>query len=58
MTNGDKVRNMTDEELAELLEFRLCCIEEIDFECPFRIVTNCDCKKAFLYWLKHEFEEK
>ena len=54
MTNGDKVRKMTDEELAELLSFRLCCIEDLDFECPERLVPDCDCSKAFLNWLKKD----
>ena len=51
-TNADRIRGMTDEELAELWWERVDC-----GECP--VHRNCkmtgqDCKKLALEWLKQE----
>lgn len=52
MTNADRIRNMTDEELAETIM------------CPFDIIGSnetCfykrDCKECVLTWLQKESEE-
>ena len=50
MTNGDKLRRMTDEELAEMLQLNDC------ENCP-EYYHNCGarmCRQAFLAWLKQE----
>lgn len=49
MTNGDLIRKMTDEKLAENISFVDCS------KCPLHN-TNCGghCKKKFLEWLKQE----
>lgn len=51
MTNGDKIRSMTDEELAQFLANN-------NFGCPCQ--TDCPsdgddfCDECWLYWLKKE----
>ena len=50
MTNGEKIRAMTDEELAE----------SGMIECPM-FLRNCfikDCNECKVEWLKQEVEEK
>lgn len=54
-TNADRIRSLTDEELAELWWERVDC-----GECP--VHRNCrmtgqDCKKLALDWLKQEVSE-
>ena len=44
MTNADKIRSMTDEELAELLNEKL------------QQISCGDCKEILLKWLKSEAE--
>lgn len=53
-TNADRIRQMSDEELAKWL-WNLCCIEE-PFECPAlnHPTKNVDCKMIWLDWLKEE----
>lgn len=58
MTNGDRIRSMGDEELADLF------IEKHDdenyFACPVRFFCGCyksDCLVCFLDWLKQEVSE-
>ena len=52
-TNADRIRSMTDEELAELFWIRADC--EL---CPNK-EPHCsdDCKKHWLDWLKEEAKE-
>lgn len=55
MTNGDKLRKMSDEEIAHLLCLPDCSTAE--FECPgWRAEHGCeyDCEKYFLEWLREE----
>lgn len=53
MTNADKIRQMTDEELAEILELSDCMnCPAWDKNCGARI-----CRKAFLEWLKEDVPE-
>lgn len=51
MTNADKLRSMSDEELAEWLD------EVHDFGgCPNRGAVNCqsECRQCWLDWLRQE----
>ena len=54
-TNADRIRAMTDEELAELMEDKGDCPP---IECPHdgegAKVTRLDCKACWLDWLKQE----
>lgn len=53
-TNGDKIRQMSDKELAEFLDkisgCRLC-------DCHKRGNCNSECLKGHLAWLRKEVEE-
>lgn len=55
-TNADRVRSMTDEELADFL----CDIGECDRRCPAKIgdciFSDSTCRGAWLDWLKQEAE--
>lgn len=55
ITNADRIRSMTDEELAELMEDKGDCPP---IECPHdgegAKVTRLDCKACWLDWLKQE----
>lgn len=60
-TNADRIRNMSDEELASVLFSG--CIDSMDFEeCPFASESELDnnireiCKKCVLEWLRSEAE--
>lgn len=50
MTNGDRIRRMTDEELSEII---FC-------PCDMNVVTCCDeeCDTCVIRWLKGEHSEK
>jgi hypothetical protein len=48
ITNADRIRAMTDEELAEFL-YDGCCREGEAFPC-----SDVGCKKCWLEWLKQE----
>ena len=53
MTNGDRLRQMTDEELADILELSDC------ETCPYNH-NNCGarmCRIGFLEWLKQEVDQ-
>ena len=55
ITNADRIRAMSDEELAELWWERVDC-----GECPVHRdckMTGQDCKKLVLDWLKQEAKE-
>lgn len=55
MTNADKIRHMTDEELAERFAPHMLCRI-----CPKPLKTSCtkeDCMKYALEWLKQEVQE-
>ena len=53
ITNADRIRSMTDEELAELFWIRADC--EL---CPNKeLHCSDDCKKHWLDWLKEEAKE-
>lgn len=50
-TNADRIRAMTDEELAEWLEFR-------DDNCPRAKCPGGSCHKCWLAWLQSPVEEE
>ena len=58
ITNADRIRSMTDEELAELMEDKGDCPP---IECPHdgegAKVTRLDCKACWFDWLKKEAKE-
>ena len=55
MTNADRIRQMTDEELAEFIAQRrtcdTCCITLT------RCITTAHCKDGVLAWLRKEADE-
>ena len=58
MTNADRLRSMTDEELAEFLDERSCPQED----CPNvaedgTISPNMTCRKCWLAWLRQEVDD-
>lgn len=52
MTNADRIRNMTDEELA----FAVMCPAEIDFGYE-KCIYDGSCERCTLEWLQKESEE-
>lgn len=56
MTNAQRIRSMTDEELAEFLAPSFTC-----YACPSRALCDKsegkDCNQVFLWWLKQPYEE-
>lgn len=58
MTNGERLRQMTDEELARVVEFRECSNELM--RCPKLDQGNScihSCPEVFLEWLKQEVDQ-
>ena len=54
MTNGEKIRQMSDEELAEFLGLNSSCPT-----CPANKICHYDkCREAFYDWLKQEAKQK
>ena len=51
ITNADRIRAMSDEELAEVLAFGLGCL----LKAPHCMDT--DCRPCYLKWLKQPAEE-
>ena len=56
-TNGDRIRQMMDEELAEFIDTVTDCCSDgwMCDKCPIKS-TGCD-KDSFLEWLKQEVSE-
>lgn len=56
MTNADKIRAMTDEELAKMLSTTYDC-----YWCPINCPTGAhglgECKETILDWLKQEVKD-
>lgn len=56
MTNGDRIRQMTDDELAKLFEEReaeCCfCVDYVSGAC-----LNISCNNGVVLWLKQEVSE-
>ena len=55
-TNADKVREMTDEELAELLG-KCCCVTKSDEDCIHFYDDEVDCNKCVREWLQSEVKD-
>lgn len=55
MTNGDRIRNMSDKELAVTL---MCPNEMGMAEIPCDHSDSCNCWKCLLYWLQQPYEEE
>lgn len=53
-TNADRIRSMTDEELAEFISKYFSC----EYECAVRdkCGSDWDCKRATIDWLQSEVE--
>ena len=56
MTNGDRIRQMTDEQIVDILDPKDCVVKTAGFVCPMLSAMPCDCKAAFLKWLKQEVQ--
>ena len=58
-TNGDKIRMMTDEEIAEQVHYKIgtdfCCLCPASKICHSRKLLSCE--DAFLEWLKEGASE-
>lgn len=56
-TNADRIRQMSDEELANILELRDCFGN--GYRCPEwdSSCEECTCQEGFLKWLKQEASE-
>ena len=58
MTNADRIRQMTDEKLADLLHDHSCSLCPLNFKCDGRVeVGRKKCKEYWLRWLKIPVEE-
>ena len=53
MTNADRIRAMSDMEIAEASSFRFCPSEMIDKSCVFR-----NCKECWIEWLQQPAGEE
>lgn len=53
MTNGDRIRSMTDEELIKMLEYHRSDCES----CSYPRLYSSDCEDCFAEWLRQEVEE-
>ena len=54
MTNADRIRNMTDEELGKLLnEFGHCPLSRIEDDCR----SYDRCRDCWIDWLKEEVKD-
>lgn len=52
MTNADRIRNMSDEELADILFDS--CIDHIEVSSCERMFEKDSCKECVLNWLQSE----
>ena len=60
MTNGDKIRQMSDEELGKQLRSLSFCVGEYmeGIECPFLDKGISDCYLCVKYWLEQEAKDE
>ena len=54
-TNADRIRNMTDEELAKFFDCEACLFPWCDMSCGD--VEEIPCRKCIFKWLKQEYAE-
>ena len=52
MTNADRIRAMTDEELVDLFRYRGCPPDRLTGKC----VKVCVCEACWVDWLKQPYE--
>ena len=55
MTNGDRIRSMTDEELIKMLENRHSYCELCSYQSLF---SQPDCEDCFAKWLQQDAEDE
>ena len=55
ISNADRIRQMTDEELAQII---MCPYENMSGECMCEKDTRTNCIECCLEWLRKEVEEK
>jgi hypothetical protein len=55
MTNADRIRAMTDEELVVFINTFNICDNRTNFECKFNY--GADCSECVLDWLRQPVEE-
>ena len=58
MTNGDKIRQMSDEEIAKYLCNFACIHCPASNFCDLTIGNTKSCKKVVLNWLKQEAKDE
>ena len=61
MTNGDKFRQMSDEELAQHLALYYSHVDTcpLGYNCPFHVACRSDeCIEQFEEWLKQEVKSE
>ena len=51
-TNGDKIRAMTDEALANKFSLRCCPVKDAFYDC--KKWSEDDCRQCWIEWLKQE----
>lgn len=56
MTNADRIRAMSDEELAKILS--TACLGCVVKDCKLHNYSSYGCQKAFEKWLKQPAEEE
>lgn len=56
MTNADKIRSLSDNELAEIISVNVDCGKCMDYLSPNDCASKL-CKSAWLDWLKREVDE-
>ena len=58
MTNGDRIRKISDDDLAEILQVYHCedCIAE-DF-CELNEPSRIGCRDTLVYWMKSEANDE
>ena len=54
MTNGDRIRSMSDEELAEWIAKKLTC-PSYEYPCS-ELATHKKCCQCWINWLKQEVD--
>ena len=57
MTNADKIRAMSDEELAGIIS-AICVVRDSVGDCPIDHGCNASCYKCSLDWVKSEVKEE
>lgn len=56
VTNADRIRNMTDEELADVLETDCYKLMKMERGCIHRPNNGITCKDCYITWLQKEVE--